>query len=100
MKSLNVRWIVFCFAAMLAQAVLPAAAQGNNESPPSLKASRFIPGKLLAGPSYRIRDRVANDGYMNRYEITSRFGDLTTVSIALLLTRIDEIRALEKMETL
>lgn len=82
------------------QAVPALAAQAANETPPVLKAAQFVPAQLLKGPGYSVEARVANDGYLNTYRLHSKFGDLRVVSTELLLTRIHEVRAMEKMAAL
>lgn len=100
MKPLGVQWTLRGICALLLALALPGAGQTTDEPPPALKASEILPRQLLAGPSYKIEERVRNDGYLNTYQVRSRFGDLTVVSTALLHIRIKEIGALEKMEKL
>ena len=78
--------------------VLPAFAQQGYEAPPVLSASKILPPELLSGPNHRVRERVTNDGYLNTYQIDSKFGTFTAVSTALLRKRIGEINAMVVME--
>ena len=78
--------------------VLPAFAQQGYEAPPVLSASKILPPELLSGPNHRVRERVTNDGYLNTYQIDSKFGTFTAVSTAVLRKRIGEINAMVVME--
>jgi len=78
--------------------VLPAFAQQGYEAPPVLSASKILPPELLSGPNHRVRERVTNDGYLNIYQIDSKFGTFTAVSTAVLRKRIGEINAMVVME--
>ena len=63
-----------------------------------LSASKILPPELLSGPNHRVQERVTNDGYLNTYQIDSKFGTLTAVSTAILRKRIGEINAMVVME--
>src|SRR6185295_13662881 len=78
--------------------VQPAIAQQPYEAPPVLSASKILPPELLSGPNHRVRERVTNDGYLNIYQIDSKFGTFTAVSTAVLRKRIGEINAMVVME--
>jgi|RhiMetdeSRZDD1v2_1073273.scaffolds.fasta_scaffold150478_3 hypothetical protein len=78
--------------------VLPAFAQQGYEPAPVLSASKILPPELLSGPNHRVQERVTNDGYLNTYQIDSKFGTFTAVSNAVLRKRIGEINAMVVME--
>jgi len=78
--------------------VFPALAQQGYEAPPVLSASKILPPELLSGPNHRVQERVTNDGYLNTYQIDSKFGTFTAVSTAVLRKRIGEINAMVVME--
>ncbi|HEX2932013.1 MAG TPA: hypothetical protein VHV54_19960 [Candidatus Binatia bacterium] len=78
--------------------ILPVFAQQPYESAPVLSASKILPPELLSGPNHRVQERVTNDGYLNIYQIDSKFGTFTTVSTAVLRKRIGEINAMVVME--
>ncbi|HET7008728.1 MAG TPA: hypothetical protein VFK65_24735 [Candidatus Binatia bacterium] len=82
----------------LLAAVLPAFAQQRYETAPVLSASKILPPELLSGPNHRVQERVTNDGYLNIYQIDSKFGTFTAVSTAVLRKRIGEINAMVVME--
>jgi len=102
-SSLNLRMPLGRFAGailaiMLLAAVMPVFAQQPYESPAVLSASKILPPELLSGPNHRVQERVTNDGYLNIYQIDSKFGTFTVVSTALLRKRIGEINAMVVME--
>jgi hypothetical protein len=76
----------------------PSMAQTEFESPPTFRASKILPPDLLAGPDYRIVERVVNDGFMNIYTINSRFGTFIANSDEELRIRVGEINAIARME--
>jgi hypothetical protein len=78
--------------------VLPVFAQQGYEAAPVLSASKILPPELLSGPNHRVQERVTNDGYLNTYQIDSKFGTFTAVSTAVLRKRIGEINAMVVME--
>jgi hypothetical protein len=82
----------------LLAAGLPAFAQQRYETSPVLSASQILPPELLSGPNHRVQERVTNDGYLNTYQIDSKFGTFTAVSTAVLRKRIGEINAMIVME--
>ena len=78
--------------------VCPVLAQQKYEAAPVLSASKILPPELLSGPNHRVQERVTNDGYLNIYQIDSKFGTFTAVSTAVLRKRIGEINAMVVME--
>ena len=74
------------------------AAQQAYESSQSLAASKILPPELFSGPNHRVQERVTNDGYLNIYQIDSKFGTFTAASTAMLRKRIGEINAMVVME--
>ena len=92
------RFVSVLVLSSLLGVVLPAFAQQGYEAPPVLSASKILPPELLSGPNHRVRERVTNDGYLNIYQIDSKFGTFTAVSTAVLRKRIGEINAMVVME--
>ena len=70
------------------------------QPPIKLKASNILTKELLAGPGYRVKETVWNDGLVNTYEVESDYEDLKVESTALLIQRINEIKVLKRMEEL
>jgi hypothetical protein len=77
-----------------------AQAQNFQKTPIFFRASEVLPRELLSGPNYTVKETVRNDGFINIYEIESQYGPLRVESTALLLKRINELRALSKIEEL
>lgn len=65
-----------------------------------LQASDFLPADLRKCESYTVADTVRNDGLINTYQVATKYGVLTIESTALLRKRLNELRALERMEQL
>lgn len=79
-------------------AAVPGAAQESYESPPTLAASAILPAQWLVGANHRVAEAVRNDGYLNHYVVTSRFGEFPAVSAAALRIRLDEVNAIAAMD--
>jgi len=71
-----------------------------QHTPIILKASELLPAALIQGANYRISENVQNDGLINTYQIDTNQGFYFVESNAMLLERINELRALEKMNEL
>jgi hypothetical protein len=78
--------------------VSTAESQEFQKVPIILRASEVLPRDLLSGPNYTVRETVRNDGFVNIYELDTQYGPLKVESTALLLKRINELRALSKIE--
>ncbi len=79
--------------------VAPAFAQAPAayESGVLLPAADLVPAGLLRGPSYRVRDQVATDGFMAHFEIDSDFGTFTAIGVPHARRRIAECEAIRKL---
>jgi hypothetical protein len=76
----------------------PVQAQTPTEPPQVLSARYLLPPDLLAGPRFRVDDRVPTDGYMGHYTLRSEVGTFTVVSRDLLKIRIAELAVIEQLE--
>jgi hypothetical protein len=92
------RLLIALALSALAATAVPALAQQGYEALPVLSASRILPPELLSGPNHRVQERVTTDGYLNIYQLDSKFGSWTVVSTALLRKRIGEVNAMGMME--
>jgi hypothetical protein len=90
--------LTFSFLATLLMAVPALHAADSTEAPPVLRASQLLPPSLLAGRNHRVEERVENDGFMNHYKISSRFGVFDAQSDAELAKRVAEINAIDALE--
>jgi len=88
------------FAGVLAAVPALSFAQGGFEAPPVFRAADVVPKALLSGPNHRVEDRVENDGLMNHYTISSRFGTVTATSNAELRERVHEMNVVALLEEL
>jgi hypothetical protein len=79
--------------------VAPAFAQApaDFESGVILSAAELLPAELLRGPSYRVRDQVATDGFMAHFEIDSDFGTFTAIGVPQAKRRVAECEAIRKL---
>ena len=68
--------------------------------PIRLKASEVLPAALIKGPNYRISEIVQNDGVINTYQIDTGNGFFFVESNVALLEKINELRALAKLQQL
>ncbi|MGR8949572.1 MAG: hypothetical protein ACU84Q_16125 [Gammaproteobacteria bacterium] len=77
-----------------------ALADGHFEAPAVFSASKILPATIVAGPNHRVQDHVNNDGFLNIYNIDSKYGPIRAVSTATLFKRIGELNAMAGMEEL
>lgn len=77
-----------------------AFSQDFQSAPVVLSAPDVLPKEILTGPNYTVRDRVVSDGLVNIYELDTVYGPLKVESTALLLKRINELRAIARIEKL
>jgi len=68
------------------------------EVDPVRSAVELLPPNLLASPHYRINPQVVTSGFLNRYVITSDYGDFEFRGDRMLRTRIREIEALAALD--
>jgi hypothetical protein len=91
---------VILAAMILTVTALPALSQETQKPPIMLKASAVLPKNLMIGPNYKVAEAVVNDGLVNTYQLETTYGPLTVESTGLLLIRINELRAIDRMEQL
>src|SRR5215510_4765486 len=80
-----------------------AAARGAEgqpafQAPPVLKASELLPPEMLAGPLFRVDDRVPTDGLLGHYTLRSSLGVFLAPGRELLRIRIAELPAIQHLE--
>jgi hypothetical protein len=80
--------------------VSTALTQDFQQVPIILQAPDVLPSQFLKGSNYKVADAVRNDGFINTYDLQTSFGNLTIESTALVLIRINELKAIERMEQL
>ena len=103
-NKLQIFKIISCTIIVLALTLMTQAGAESLpmvQTPPiMIHASEVLPEGILVGPGYRIKDNVLNDGFINTYELESIYGLLKVESTALLMIRLNEIKALKRMEEL
>lgn len=72
----------------------PAAAAPGFEGPVNQRASDILPAQLLAGPHFRVRDKVVSYGYMHHYVVDSDYGVFEVTGDFALRKLIREIGAI------
>jgi hypothetical protein len=65
-----------------------------------LQAAQVLPANLLEGPNYSIDPQVLSDGLVNTYRLQTKYGVLTVDGTPLLIERLNELRALDRIEKL
>ena len=86
----------------LGVSMFPTAGVAANfqRTPITLKASQVLPKGMLSGPNYKVKEAVKNDGLFNTYALDTNYGPLKVETTMLLRIRINELKALVKMEKL
>jgi len=77
-----------------------ALSQDFQRMPIVLHAPDVLPRELLTGPNYKVKNIVISDGIVNIYELDTFYGPLKVESTALLLKRINELKAIHRIDQL
>jgi hypothetical protein len=77
-----------------------AGAQPADEPEPAavLRAADLVPADLIEGHGCRLDAAVANDGYLNRYRVSGRWGEFAANGLVEVVIRMHECAALEELE--
>jgi hypothetical protein len=86
---------IFCTLILSSGVALGAA---NYEAPSEKRASEVLPPNLRSGPHFKVQDRVAADGYMLRFTVTSDYGTFPVTGEYGLRKLIREIQAIAEMK--
>ena len=92
-------WFAPILGAALLCLAFPAGA-ADYEKFPKVSAKKLFPDVDLKNKQYEVISKVPTDGFLTRTEIKSRFGAMVAVGPGMLETRLHEIEALAKLETL
>jgi len=77
---------------------ISAPAAPRFEVPGSQTASEVLPAQLIAGPHYKVRDKVVSYGYMRNYVVDSDFGVFQVTGDFALRKLIKEIGAIAALQ--
>ena len=89
--------LLFCSSvAMLFPSTLYAAE--DYEPARTLVASDILPESFFTSDKYKVEQQVKNDGLMNTYKVTSKYGDFEVTSTVALYKLIIEIEAIDAMQ--
>lgn len=100
-RSSLVKYLLLFYAVLFAgtmQTTLLHAGQNNFEKPPVLNATSILPEKSLNDPLYTVASQVLNNGFVNTYQVKSRFGNFTVTSTPSLKILLHEIRVVAAMQ--
>jgi hypothetical protein len=75
----------------------PARAAEGFEPAPALKASVLLPAALLKGPKHEVLEAVKCDGFLTAYQVRSAYGTWPAVDREMLVVRVEEVYALDKL---
>jgi hypothetical protein len=73
------------------------AGAADYEVPQNRSAKDILPQAMLKGPNYRIQDPVVADGYMDRWTVSSDFGNFEVQGDLALHKLLGEIRAIAEL---
>jgi len=94
---LSITGLLLLFGAIFSAEV---SSQEFKKTPITLNASDILPGQLLKGPNYSIKEIVRSDGLINTYELETKYGPNSVESTVFLLKRLNELKAIDSMEKL
>ncbi len=80
----------------LASATLAVAAA--YEPARTFKASEVLKPSQIKGPHYEVADAVPTEGYFHVFSIRTDYGPMDAEGTSLLLTRLNEVRALGQLD--
>jgi hypothetical protein len=90
-------YLAIACVAMIAPAFAQAPAPAAFEQAVLLNAADLLPAEALRGPTYRVRDQVATDGFMAHFEIDTDFGMFTAIGVPQVRVREVEVEAIRKL---
>lgn len=68
------------------------------ENPSERPVNQVLPAELARSTLHKVLDPIASDGYLDQFEIESRFGRFSAIGRAQLRKRIHEIAALDEID--
>ena len=76
----------------------PPGASQTFEVPANRSAAQILPANLIAGPHYRVRDKVVSYGYMHHFTVDSDFGVFEVTGDGALRKLVKEIKAIAALK--
>ncbi|MCB2186426.1 MAG: hypothetical protein KQJ78_08420 [Deltaproteobacteria bacterium] len=93
--------LTITLALALAAGASPAARSAEFENPPVLQASQILPASVVKGPYHTVNEKVTNDGFLNYYQVRSKWRNYQVVSnpaLKILVAEFPAIAAMEKVD--
>jgi hypothetical protein len=87
--------LLSAFAAFASAALAVAAAY---EGPRTFQASEVLKPAQVKGPHYQVAAAVPTEGYLHVFSIRTDYGPLEAEGTSLLLTRLNEVGALARLD--
>jgi hypothetical protein len=75
----------------------PIGAQGY-ENPPTFSAAQVLPPDLVQSPYHKVVGPVTVHGFLNRYQMQTKYGTFSVLGTDLLRTRVHEVAATAHIE--
>jgi hypothetical protein len=91
------RGAILAAIALTALAAAAGAGAAEYEVPQNRSAKDILPEDVLKGPNYRIQSLVVADGYMDRWTVSSDFGNFEVQGDLALYKLLGEIRAIAEL---
>src|SRR5687768_7955304 len=76
----------------------PSLCQGRYESAPTFTPARALPPDLAQGPYHTIVGRVPVEGFLDHFQMQTKWGTFNVDGIELLRMRVREAAATAKLE--
>src|SRR5512144_1268082 len=83
---------------LVALASTALALAAAYEGPRTFKASEVLKPAQVKGPHFQVADAVPTEGYFHEFSITTDYGPMDAEGMSLLLTRLNEVRALAELD--
>ncbi len=84
--------------ALALAAFASVALAAAHEAPRAFKAAELLEPAQLKGPRFQVAADVPTEGFLHVFSITTDFGPLEAEGRSMLVTRLEEVRALEELE--
>jgi hypothetical protein len=86
------------FFPLVALASTALAVAAAYEGPRTFKAAEVLKPAQVKGPHFQVADAVPTEGYFHEFSIRTDYGPMEAEGTSLLLTRLNEVRALSELD--